>query len=274
TLPADEETKTQLKNELEAARATYDANPEDIKAVISYGRRTADRANYQEAIRIFSKGIQQHPESRRLYLYRGKQHINVRHFDAAIEDLKHVTELIFGKKDTAETNKDTSGKRKLNGSLSTNTWYQLGLAYYMKGAFKQAKNAFEESLRWAPDDDRKAAVSYWLYMTLRRDGMDDIAGEVLEPISEKMEIDDSEPYQQLLLVFKGVFKPDMIQQSINNNTAKDINTTLGYGLGNWHYINGRADRAEEFFRKVYETDRWNTYGYIAAETDLARLFEN
>src|SRR5699024_5215413 len=151
TLPVDEETKAQLNNELEAARAAYDANPEDIKATISYGRQTANTGNYQEAIQIFSKGIQQHPESRQLYLYRGKQHIKVRHFDAAIEDLKHVTELIFGKKDTAETNKDTSGKQKSNGSLSTNTWYQLGLAYYMKGAFKKAKNAFEESLRWASD---------------------------------------------------------------------------------------------------------------------------
>src|SRR5699024_9100499 len=169
------------------------AKPEDIKAVISYGRRTAATGNYQGAIRIFSNAIQQYPESRRLYLRRGKQHIKVRHFDAAIEDLTYVTELIFSKRDTNETNKDTSGEQESKGSLSTNTWYQLGLAYYMKGAFKKAKNAFEESLRWAPNDDRKAAASYWLYMTLRRDGMDDIAGEVLEPISEKMEIDDNEP---------------------------------------------------------------------------------
>src|SRR5699024_11489214 len=55
TLPVDEETKTQLNNELEAARAAYDANPEDIKATISYGRQTANTGNYQEAIQIFSK---------------------------------------------------------------------------------------------------------------------------------------------------------------------------------------------------------------------------
>jgi len=92
---------------------------------------------------------------------------------------------------------------------------------------------------------------------------------VLEPIRQDMDLLENESYLKLLLVFKG----DFDEKSLLDNTATPLdNATVGYGIGNWHYVNGRNARAEEIFREVYQGTNWAAFGYIAAEVDLAKLF--
>ena len=269
--PLAPETKQKYEEKLDSARNNYEKKPGSADALIRYGRNTAYLGNYQKAIAIYSQGIEQHPQNARLYRHRGHRYITTRQFDKAVNDLKKATELIYGQKDTVETDGAANDRDEPRSTLHTNIWYHLGLAHYLKGDFDKAKNAYEECLRASTNDDMLVATSYWLYMTLRRNGMDDLAGDVLEPIAEKMNVKENDRYHQLLLVFKGVFNPGMLQKNPSDNDQA-IDPTIGYGLGNWHYINGRQDRAKEFFRKVYKGKQWNTFGYIAAETDLARLF--
>ncbi|MDH5642802.1 MAG: hypothetical protein OEY63_01275, partial [Gemmatimonadota bacterium] len=47
-------------------------------------------------------------------------------------------------------------------------------------------------------------------------------------------------------------------------------STLGYGIGNWHWMNGRTDEALETWRNVLDGNQWAAFGYIAAEAELAR----
>ena len=83
-----------------------------------------------------------------------------------------------------------------------------------------------------------------------------------------MDIIENDSYQKLLLVFKGNFD----EKSLLNDTTTPLdNATVGYGIGNWHLINGRKERAREIFREVYQGKSWAAFGYIAAEVDLVRV---
>lgn len=262
------ETASRFEANLASARADYEANPDDADAIIWYGRRTAYLGNYQKAIDIFTEGIEKHPEDARMYRHRGHRYISTRQYQKAIEDFNRAAELIEGTEDRVEPDGLPNEQNKPRSTLHTNIWYHLGLAHYLTGNYGQAEEAYRNCLDASTNDDMRVAASYWLYMTLKRAGKDGLAGEVLEPINEDMDLIENESYLKLLLVFKGVFDEKSLMD--DSATALD-NATLGYGLGNWHYVNGRTERAEEIFREVYQGSSWAAFGYIAAETDLARI---
>ncbi|MGH7595148.1 MAG: tetratricopeptide repeat protein, partial [bacterium] len=55
-----------------------------------------------------------------------------------------------------------------------------------------------------------------------------------------------------------------------NATDLDI-ATQGYGVGNWYFYNGQAEKAREIFEKVIKGKYWAAFGYIAAEAELRRM---
>ncbi len=267
----DPDTEQRFRTNLVSAKAEYDSDPDDADAIIWYGRRTAYLGDYRRAIAIYTEGIEKHPKDARMYRHRGHRYISVRQFDSAITDLETAAELIEGTEDTVEADGLPNEQNKPRSTLHTNIWYHLGLAYYLTGDFESAIEAYENCLAASKNDDMLVATSYWYYMALRRAGLDGRAGNVLEPIEEEMDIIENDSYHKLLLVFKGEFDEKSL---MDEGTTPLDNATLGYGLGNWHYINGRTERAEEIFREVYAGDSWAAFGYIAAEIDLARLFSN
>ncbi|HEU5250800.1 MAG TPA: hypothetical protein VFW15_12505, partial [Thermoanaerobaculia bacterium] len=50
--------------------------------------------------------------------------------------------------------------------------------------------------------------------------------------------------------------------------------TVGYGIGNRHLVDGRRRDAVALFRRVIAGGSWASFGYIAAEADLARMGRN
>ena len=42
-----------------------------------------------------------------------------------------------------------------------------------------------------------------------------------------------------------------------------------YGAANWHYCDGQTEKADEMLRGMLESPAWASFGYIAAEADLA-----
>ncbi|MDZ7716898.1 MAG: tetratricopeptide repeat protein [Balneolaceae bacterium] len=266
--PLGTETEQRFETNLSRAKAQYEATPNDADAIIWYGRRTAYLGNYQKAIDIFTEGIEKHPDDARMYRHRGHRWITVRKFARAVADLKKASELIEGTEDQVEPDGLPNAQNKPRSSLHTNIWYHLGLAYYLTGNFNKAADAYRECLDASTNDDMLVASSYWLYMTLRRAGQDGAAGEVLEPIEEEMDIIENDSYHKLLLVFKGNFDEKSL---LNDSTTPLDNATIGYGIGNWHFINGRKQRAREIFREVYSGSSWAAFGYIASEVELVRV---
>jgi tetratricopeptide (TPR) repeat protein len=261
----DDSLRKAFESKLQAAKDDYEADPQNADALIWYGRRTAYLGNYRDAIALFSEGTKKHPEDARFYRHRGHRYITTRQFDQAIDDLEKADELIKGTEDQVEPDGLPNDENDPRSTLHTNIWYHLGLAHYLKGNFEEADASFQQSLESSTNDDMMVASAYWMYMSMRRAGMDLQAGKVLEPITENMDIIENESYHKLLLVFKGDFE----ERSLLNDSETPLdNATIGYGLGNWHFINGRKERAQDLFQKVYDGEQWAAFGYIAAETDL------
>jgi len=255
---------------LEEARSVLDATPDDPQALIWVGRRTAYLGRYREALEIFTEGIAAHPDHAALYRHRGHRHISLRQLDEAIADLSRAARLIAGQPDEVEQDGLPNARGIPTSTLQSNIWYHLGLAHYLQGDFERALDAYRADLAVATNPDMLVATSHWLYMTLRRLGRDEEAAAVLEPITAELEIIENHEYHRLLLMYRGEISTDEILAGIDGEGDSLGSATTGYGLGNWFLYNGDRNRARETFGRIVDGGQWASFGFIAAEAELAR----
>jgi tetratricopeptide (TPR) repeat protein len=269
--PPSAEARATLEKNLAAARAEYEKNPDSADAIIWLGRRLAYLGQYRDAIEVFSEGIRKHPKDARMYRHRGHRYITVRELDRATEDLSAAARLVSGRPDEVEPDGQPNARNIPTSTLNSNIYYHLALAHYLRGAFEPSLKAWRECERYSKNPDMLVATSHWLYMTLRRLDRPGEARQVLDPISADMEILENASYHRLLLVYKGIEKAETLQQTLTSGGLDAV--TLGYGLGNWHLYNGRRDQAVAMFREIVEkhANQWPAFGYIAAESELARM---
>ncbi len=239
----------------------------ETEAVIWEARYLGYNGEYRKAVDLLSKRIEQDSKNPALYRHRGHRYISLRTFDDAIKDLEKAAELIKGTEDVVEQDGLPNEMNSPTSSLHTNIWYHLGLAYYLTGDFEKAQKAYVECINASTNDDMMIAALYWYYMSLRRDGQDEFAGKVIDPVRSEMNIIENDSYHKLLLVFKGEFDPNAL---LDTETDALSNATAGYGIGNWHYINGRKDRAMEIWQNVYDAGNWSAFGFIASEAELVK----
>jgi tetratricopeptide (TPR) repeat protein len=260
-----------LEENLTRATADFVRQPDSADAIIWLGRRTAYLNCFREAIAIFSRGIEKHPEDIRLYRHRGHRYITLREFDKAVADLEKAARLIEEKRipDQVEPDGDPNPLSVPTSTSHFNLYYHLGLARYLQGDFEGATRAYRECMKYSQrSDDRLVATSDWLYMTLRRLGRSDEAAAVLVPITAKLEVLENKAYWNRLLMYKGEKRPEELLGP--KDDPVDL-ATYGYGVANWHLYNGESGRAREIFEKVVAGPQWNAFGYIAAEVELARM---
>jgi len=263
------EASTELLDNLAAARADYEADPDDADNIIWYGRRIAYTGDYRRAIVAFSEGIRKFPKDARMYRHRGHRYISIREFDRAIADLEYAATLIEGTDDEVEPDGAPNALNIPVSSLHSNIWYHLGLAYYLKGDLDNALRVYRTALEGTPNDDMRVATTHWLYMTLRLLGRDGEAAAVLAPIRADMNVIESFAYHQLCLLYKG--EGDMRNALDSGDTAAGGDAAM-YGVGNWWFYNGDTDRAKAMFERMISESGWSSFGRIAAEADLARKF--
>lgn len=264
-------TETSLSPELSAridslSELALNENRE-VDYIIWEGRKAAYSGNYRQAVQLFTDGIQQFPNEARLYRHRGHRYLTLRAFDLAIRDFRKAAQLFEDQPDVTEQDGLPNAQNIPLSSLQTNVWYHLGLAHFLKGEYDQANLAYENGLQVTTNDDMRIAFTYWKYMALRKIGRDGQAGNLLDQVSLNTELIENTSYHKLLMVFKGVFtEVDVLD---DENSALD-NATIGYGLGFWHDINGRNERAQKIWKQVYASGNWAAFGFIAAEAELAR----
>lgn len=267
--PATEPARREkLETELAAARATHVAHPRSEEAAIWHGRRLAYLGRYRDAIAVFSDGLAANPESFKLRRHRGHRYISTRQLNAAITDLSRAAELAHGVPDAPEPDGQPNARNLPRSTDQSNIWYHLALAWYLRGDFERAAEAWRSCLEYSRvNDDMLAATSYWLYLALRRAGRDAEAGEVLRPIHEEMEVIENHAYHRLLLLFRG----EMTEAQVAGSSASDLDdASLGYGLGAWRWLQGDRQGALERWSRVVAGPNWAAFGYIAAEAELAR----
>lgn len=235
------------KNTVAEAEKKLASDPKNIELIIALGRAQAQVWRYRDAIITYTRGIEIDPRNAMLYRHRGHRYISTRQFDKAVNDLERAARL---------NDKDYD------------IFYHLGLVYYLKGRFDQAAVVYEKCRVVARDDDGVIAVSDWLYMTYRRMKKEKEAASVLERITPAMKVVENKSYFDRLLFYKGLkMESDIVTDKM---TDLDI-ATIGYGFGNWHLYNGNREKAKEYFQKIVSGKYWPAFGFIAAETELARM---
>lgn len=268
-VPATIANKQKLDADLAQAEKTLAANPKDAEAIIWVGRRLGYLWRYNDAIAMFTKGIELHPDNPKMYRHRGHRYITIRQFAKAKADFEKAAQLIKGKPDKIEPDGAPNPAGKPRSTLQFNIWYHLGLAYYLQGNYARAYDAYVECMKVSNNDDSVTATSDWMWMTLMRLNRKADAAKVLERITPKMDILENGSYHRRLLMYKGVEQPEALL-----DTAKADDTTIatqGYGVGNYYYVTGNTAKAREVFQKVTSGGGWNAFGYIAAEADLQRI---
>jgi len=264
----------------EAARQKYSENLEiaarnsvtqpTADNFIWYARRKGYLGRYKDAVDALTIALAKFPSDARIYRHRGHRYITLRCFDDAIKDFEKAAKLVKGKPDEIEPDGMPNAQNIPTSTLHSNIWYHLGLAYYLKGDFKKALDAYKECIKVSKNPDMLVATSHWYYMTLRRLEKNKDAERVLEPFNGDFEVIENADYLKLLRLYRGEVKGDALMSELGEKAETLGNASLGYGLGNWYLYNGDRDKAMDIFRKITAGNQWASFGYIAAERELKR----
>lgn len=259
-----DDVRAEREAQLEAARAAWEADPDDVDAITWYGRRLAYLGRYADAIDVYSEGLRRHPDSPHLLRHRGHRFITMRRFDDAAWDLARAAVLVADRPDEVEPDGMPNAQGVPRSTLKTNIHYHLGLARYLRGDHAAAARAWRRGLDLAPNDDMDVATRYWLHLALRRAGREDEAALLLEPVRPDMDVIENHEYHRLLRLFRGDIDPGAVP-----GEGDDVSSaTTGYGLAQWHRFRGDETAMRRALRRVVDNGDWAAFGRIAAEGEV------
>lgn len=268
------ETRGLYEQKLQEAKEQH-SRLNNADSYIWVGRRMAYLGSYKEAIAFYTLGISGSEAAGgadpRLYRHRGHRFITIRCFDDAISDFEKAAKLIKGRPDEIEPDGQPNAKNIPTSTLQSNIWYHLGLAYYLKGDLKNALRAYRECEKVSKNNDMRVATAYWQYMTLRRMGKPKDAARVIAPFSGTIEVIENDDYLKLIKLNRGETRAEDLLASIGGDANTLASASLGYGIGNYFLYNGDNEKARAVFQRIVGGNQWSSFGYIAAEAELARL---
>jgi len=262
TLP---EPSVKLLQQFEEAKTAYEKEPDNPDLLIWYGRRKAYMGHYQEAIEIYTKGIEKFPEDARIYRHRGHRYISLREFDKAIIDLTKAAQLIEGTPNQIEPDGMPNAQNIPVSTLHGNIWYHLGLAYYLKHEYEKAYEVYLKCRESSSNNDNLVSSTHWLYMIQRRMGNRALSDSLLQPITPELEIIENMSYHRLCLFYKGLLSEEKLLPTGESSSASDA---VLYGLANWYLVEEQEEKGLDLLRKLVAGPNWSSFGYIAAESDL------
>lgn len=253
-----------FERNVELAEERLKKDNTNAEHMIWYGRRLGYLGKYKEAIETFTKGFWLYPDNARFLRHRGHRYITMRCIDEAIWDLEKASQLVRGQIDEIEPDGMPNAQNIPTSTLFSNIWYHLGLAYYLKGDYKKALSAYTECLNVSDNNDMYVATLNWLNITLRKLGNHAEADQRIKKLNPDMELIENHEYFNLLMLYKTGDDSKIAEKAKNN-------ATLGFGLGTYYLFKGDKQKAKEIFEKVISGNQWASFGYIAAETELARV---
>jgi tetratricopeptide (TPR) repeat protein len=269
-----ENTRKDFEQKLAIARMDYEKDSGNADAIIWYGRRTAYLGDYTKAIEIFSKGIKLHPRDARLYRHRGHRYLTIRCFDKAIADFKKATQLTKGKPDEVEPDGLPNAKNIPTSTLQSNSWYHLGICYFLRGQYTKSAKALQHCLVLSKNPDMYVATANWLNIAYRKLGKFKEAIGLFNSIDQKAELIESGDYLKILEMYthKSTEKEiDSYAAMLSANDQTVGSATINFGVGYYALLFGHRQKAVTYFKKALASNQWSSFGYIAAEAELARL---
>lgn len=251
-------------------KKVFEKNPDSLDNLIWYGRFEAYTGNYRRAIAIYTYGLEKFPNDPHLLRHRGHRYITVREFDNAIADLSKAAELIKGTTNEVEPDGMPNAQNIPVSTLHGNIYYHLGLAYYLQRQLPQALDAFKACLSTSNSPDNVVSATHWVYMIQNRFGRKEAGDNYLRNIKPDMNVIENTTYYEACLFYKGDIPLEELYPFKEVESAS--NTALKYAIGNWFWYNGNPQKGQEIFSEIIKGSDWASFGYIAAETDLAKPY--
>jgi tetratricopeptide (TPR) repeat protein len=212
------------------------------------GLELGKKEKFEEAIHAYSMGLSFDPLYDRLYRHRGHRYISISDYPKAAADLFLATRLDGEKRDS---------------------WYHLGLAFYLLRDFHRAEIAYEKAISLAASDQELISTIDWLWMTLMNLGKREEARVLLERVEENMDPGENSSYFERVMLYKGRRK---IEDLLNFKGAQPPEIELanqGYGLATYLHVMGDEAAGDALLKKIVEEcPKKSAFGYKAAEADL------
>ncbi len=268
--PMDAAQEARLTRALQRAEEAWRADPTNVDKLIWYGRHLAYLGRIEEAIDVYSSGLESHPDDPRLLRHRGHRLISLRRFDAAVRDLERAADRVRGRPDRVERDGLPNARGIPRSTLKSNIFYHLGLAYYFLGEFAAAEGAFVQELAEADlNDDILVSAAFWLALSAERQGRVEEAQAALLPIHAGLDVIENRDYLDLCLMLRGQRDPGALWRTAEGAPPVRF-ATLGHGVGAFEALRGDLDRALDIFQAVASCENPYAFGCIAAEVELAR----
>ena len=267
----DTAVRRRMEEQLALAREQAAAKPNDPDALIWVGRRLGYLSRFNDATEVFSDGIKRFPNDARFYRHRGHRYISIRKLDLAIADFEKAAQLMAGKPDEVEPDGQPNARNIPIGSLQSNVWYHMALAYYLKGDWNNAARAARSGIAVSTNPDRLVSQTHWLYMALRRAGRNQEAAGALAPIRDDFDIIENDSYYRLVKLYKTGIPSTVVDSILGAGVQNPSDASFAYGVANWVLYSGDTTRAVRAFEQLMSGGSWASFGFIAAEADVANL---
>ncbi len=224
-------------------------DPGDADAHLLRCRSLAALRRYDDAVGACGAAIEARPGDAEALRDRGHYHLNAGRLDAGLADLT---------------------KAETMSPKDRGVFYHLGLAYYLKGDFDKAATAYERCSDTSATDAARVECQAWLVPSLLRAGRRQDAKALLARLPSSPVAGHSSLYLDRLLLFKGVKTEADLAATMSSEGAV-TETTVGYGIGLWHLLNGRPGPARTYFQRAVGANLPTSWGARAAEAELRRM---
>ena len=257
------ETKKELELDLKVAQAAFDAAPDREDSYIWLGRRLGYLGRYEEAVAVFTEGLEKFPDSYKLLRFRGRHKARSRDFDGAIADYKLGLQKMEGHADTFEPDGAPNARGLTISTYRSNLHYYLGQTSFAVGDYRQMVEQLDLSTRSPialPIEDHKVAVAFWKYIALMKLGENKQARAALMSVPAKLDLIENEFYHRAVLVLQG--------RTGDAEVAANGDSLAKFALGMKKRFEGDEAAAKEILENVV---RDNALGYWPAEVELVSM---
>jgi len=253
-------TRARLEQDLAIAKAVFAVAPEREDSWIWLGRRYGYLGYNEDAIAVFSAGLERFPKSYRLHRFRGRHRARQRDFAGAIGDYEAGLEKMEGVADSFEPDGLPNARRLTISTYRSNLHYYLGQTSFATGDYERMVGELERSLESpiALDiDDHRVAVTFWTYIALRKLGRKQEAKSVLDAFPKEPRLIENETYLAALNVFRSDAAADL--------AAAEGDSLARFALAMRAQFDGRRDAATQILNNIVSS---NALGYWPAEVEL------
>lgn len=254
------DTRARLEEDLAIARAQFEVAPQREDSFIWLGRRLGYLTRWEEAIEVFTQGLEVHPESYKLLRFRGRHRARNRQLDLAIEDYRRGIELMEGEQDSFEPDGIINARNQFLGTYKSNLHYYLAQTSYAVLDYDSTVSGMERSYAeplLGATSDRLVATSYWLYLAHRKLGQDAEARAVVDAVAEGLELVENFTYYDGVLFFKGA--------RTEQELLPEADSIVKFAIAMQHHFDGNQERAEAMWLEIVEGA---AQGFWPAEAEI------